>query len=119
MSQATRSRPSSPRAWRVFAARDGRCIELQLQQGESPCCPRCGGVLEARPSSRLRRDLPLGASAHDLDCRGCRRFWSMVRHTERSLRIVRMRRFVAALRAVELEPRPGPAQLPAASAAVA
>lgn len=119
MNQTTRSRLSSVRAWRVFPVRDGHCIEVQLQQGESPCCPRCGALLEARPSSRLRRDLPLGASAHDLDCRGCRRFWSMVRHTERSLRIVRMRRFVAALRAVELETRPVAAPLPAAAAAVA
>lgn len=65
----------------------------------TPRCPCCGDVLEAQPSSRLERRLPLGARAYDLDCRDCRRFWLVVRHTPRSIRLIRMRRFVAAVRA--------------------
>ena len=91
------------RAWRVFGAREGRRIEMDVCLSRAPTCPCCGGVLEAQGGSRLRRRLPLDARAYDLDCRGCRRFWSVVRHTERSIHLVRMRRFVAALRAVELE----------------
>ena len=96
--QATR------RTWRVFSARDGRRIEYHARMGETPLCPCCGAVLEARQESRLNRKLPLDAVAVDLDCRGCRRFWSIVRHTERSIQLVRMRRFIAALRAVEVDP---------------
>ena len=92
------------RTWRVFGARDGRRIDSMLRAGEPPLCPCCAGVLEAHRQSRLRGKLPLDAIAIDLDCRGCRRFWSVVQHTERSLQLVRMRRFVAALRAVEIEP---------------
>jgi hypothetical protein len=92
------------RTWRVFSVRDGRRIDASVRAGQPPLCPCCGGVLEAHRTSRLRGKLPLDAVALDLDCRGCRRFWSIVQHTERSLHLVRMRRFVAALRAVELKP---------------
>lgn len=78
-------------------------IERQIRRGQTPHCPCCGEVLEARPETRLCRDLPLDATGYDLDCRGCRRFWCIVRHTQRSLRLLRMRRFAAALRAT-----PGP-----------
>ena len=101
MKRSAQSRPPHQRAWRVFAVRDGREIDIQLRLGRNPLCPCCDGVLEARQQSRLDRKLPLGARAYDLDCRGCRRFWSIVQHTERSIRLLRMRRFVAALRAVE------------------
>lgn len=57
-------------------------------------------MLEARPGTRLTRNLPLDASGRDLDCRDCRRFWCLVRHTARSLQLIRMRRLVAAIRAV-------------------
>lgn len=49
----------------------------------------------------MARRLPLDATGYDLDCRDCRRFWCIVRHTARSLRLIRMRRLVAAIRAVE------------------
>jgi hypothetical protein len=49
------------------------------------------------------RFLPLDARGYDLDCRECRRFFCVVRHTARSLRLVRMRRLVAAVRAVGLQ----------------
>jgi len=86
----------------VYPSRDGHEIDLQLRAGGSPCrCPRCGEVLEARPGTRLARSLPLDATGYDLDCRACRRFWCVVRHTPRSLRLLRMRRLVAAIRAVD------------------
>lgn len=100
------------RSWRAFPRRDGRLIERQLYHSSALYCPECGDVLEARPASRIRRRLPLDASGYDLDCRRCRRFWIVVRHTARSVRLIRMRRFVAALRAVELE-----AAVPAGTAA--
>ena len=103
MKQSTLGGQANRRTWRVFSARDGRRIDYRVRMGETPLCPCCGAVLEARQQSRLNRKLPLDAVAVDLDCRGCRRFWSMVQHTERSLQLMRMRRFVAALRAVEVE----------------
>ncbi len=93
--------------WRGFSWRDGRGIETQLSEGRCPCCPFCGDVLEARPGSRLTRSLPLDVRGYDLDCRECRRFWCVARHTARSLRLVRMRRLVAAVRAAG--PGPGAA----------
>ena len=104
MKQSTQGGHASRRSWRVFNTRDGRRIDYRVRMGETPLCPCCGAVLEASHQSRLSRKLPLDAVAVDLDCRGCRRFWSIVQHTERSLQLVRMRRFVAALRAVEVEP---------------
>lgn len=86
--------------WRTFERREGRTIDRQLREAAFPCCPCCGSLLEARPTTRLRRVLPLGATGYDLDCRECRRFWCVVRHTARSLRLLRMRRLVAAVRAV-------------------
>lgn len=92
-------------SWRGFSSRDGREIEQQLSVGRVPCCPCCGEVLEARPGTRLTRSLPLDATGYDLDCRDCRRFWCVARHTARSLRLVRMRRLAAAIRAVDPPPR--------------
>jgi hypothetical protein len=95
--------PASPRraraAWRGFEVRDGREIDRQLREGRDPSCPCCGELLEARPETRMTRYLPLDATGFDLECRDCRRFRCVVRHTFRSLRLVRMRRLVAAVRA--------------------
>jgi hypothetical protein len=60
-------------------------------------------VLEARPGTRLARQLVLDAFGYDLDCRTCRRFWAVIVHSERSLRLLRMRRLAAAVRAVRVE----------------
>ena len=87
-------------AWRSFELRDGRDIDRQLRDGRDPGCPLCGELLEARPGSRMARYLPLDATGFDLECRDCRRFRCVVRHTFRSLRLVRMRRLAAAVRAV-------------------
>lgn len=96
-SAAARRRPS----WRAFDARACREIVRQLHDGSRPCCPACGALLEARPGTRVQRYLVLDATGYDLECRGCRRFHCVVRHTQRSLRLVRMRRLAAAIRAVE------------------
>jgi len=97
-------RTAAPRraraAWRSFEPRDGREVDLQLREGSDPCCPCCGELLEARPHTRMARYLPLDASGYDLECRGCRRFRCVVRHTVRSLRLLRMRRLAAAVRAM-------------------
>lgn len=94
------------RSWRVYSRRDGHLIERQLRAGAFARCPGCGEVLEGRPETRLARRLVLDATGYDLDCRDCRRFWVVVRHGPRSLRLIRMRRLVAAVRAVELTPEP-------------
>ncbi|CAN5701548.1 hypothetical protein BH23GEM3_BH23GEM3_19540 [soil metagenome] len=87
--------------WRAFERRDGCHIEAEIEcGGAAPCCPGCGAILEARSTTRFARSLPLDANGYDLDCRGCRRFWCVVRHTSRSIRLLRMRRLVAAVRAV-------------------
>lgn len=100
MKTSLQSRTSAPRAWRVYRLRDGRRIETQARLGMTPACPCCGGELETRGESRLDRRVPLDARALDMDCAHCRRFWSIVQHTERSIRLVRMRRLAAAVRAV-------------------
>jgi hypothetical protein len=64
----------------------------------------CGVFLEARPTTRFRQVVVLDAVGYDLDCRECRRFWCVVHHTARSLRLIRMRRLVAAVRAAGRAP---------------
>lgn len=85
----------------MFSPRLGRMVRDQVVRGMIPRCPCCGDVLEAQPGSRLSGHLPLGARSYDLDCRDCRRFWLVVQHTPRSIRLMRMRRFVAAVCAAE------------------
>lgn len=98
------STPRAPRrTWRAFSPREGQRIDGQLRAGHAPHCPCCDGLLESRAETRLSARLPLDATGFDLDCRDCRRFWCVVRHTARSLRLMRMRRLVAAVRAVEVE----------------
>lgn len=84
-------------AWRSFDRRDRRAIRARLAAGATLRCPRCAGLLEARPMSRLRAVLPAGASAYDLDCRACRQFLPLIEHTPRSLHQVRLRRLLAAV----------------------
>jgi hypothetical protein len=100
MASFPRIRRSRCYQWRVFDRSRGRLIETQLRCGEPPCCPHCGGILEAQPASRMGRCVVLDAVGYDLDCRDCRRFWCVVRHTPRSLRLLRMRRLVAAVRSI-------------------
>lgn len=95
--------------WRVFSRHDGAVIERQVRMGRMPRCPCCRELLEARPQTRLRYELPLDASGYDLDCRDCRRFWCVVRHTTRSLRLLRMRRLAAAVRSVPVQISAAPA----------
>jgi hypothetical protein len=92
--------------WRAFADRDARAIAAQVDAGKLPTCPGCAAALEAAPGTRLERSLPLDAVGYDLECRGCRRFHAVAIHTERSLRLLAMRRLVAAVQA----PAPKPAR---------
>lgn len=107
----------SPRSWKTFSARDGACIDETLRSGLTPVCPCCGETLEAQPESRLSPCVVLDATAYDLSCRDCRRFWCVVRHTQRSIRFLRMRRFAAAVRAVRLDDRDTAPAVAAGSAA--
>lgn len=100
--QASADAPRRSRTpWRAFDTRDTRQIDEQVQAEQCPCCPRCQGVLEARPETRMERHLVLDAIGYDLECRGCRRFRPVIQHTERSLRLLRMRRLAAAVRACD------------------
>jgi len=85
-------------AWRSFDRRDQRAIRARLAAGATLRCPRCAGLLEARPASRLRAVLPAGVRGYDLDCRTCRQFLPLIQHTPQSLRVLRLRRLVAAVR---------------------
>jgi hypothetical protein len=96
------------RSWKSFIPRDGVLIERCLRFRITPCCPSCGDLLEAQEDSRIARELLLDATAFDLSCRPCRRFWTVVRHTPRSLRLSRMRRFVAAVAAIGDDHRHSP-----------
>lgn len=94
----------SRRTWTSYCPRDGRALEHALLTGRPACCPCCGDAVELQSRSRLQHALPPGARGRDVECRGCRRFWCLVQHSARSLSLLRMRRFAAAVRAVEPEP---------------
>ncbi len=68
-----------------------------MRDGTRPRCPDCGQGLLPRVESRKAADVVLDAVAYDLDCDECRRFVCVVLHTARSLRLLRMRRLVAAV----------------------
>lgn len=93
----TSASPSLP--WQIYSDRDGRKIERTVRSGGAPLCPSCDGALRAEPQSRLSPPLILDATAYDLTCVPCQRFWCVVRETQRSLRLIRMRRLVAAIHA--------------------
>lgn len=97
----TNTSESSVLTWQIFSDRDGRKIERVVRNGGTPPCPCCDGDLMAEPQSRLSPSLILDATAYDLTCSSCQRFWCVVRETQRSLRLIRMRRLVAALKAGE------------------
>lgn len=99
MQQDVRSPGRRASAWRGFDGRSADRIDSQMREGRRPCCPLCRELLEARPVTRMIRHLVLDASGYDLECRTCRRFRSVIKHTARSLRLVRMRRLAAAVRA--------------------
>lgn len=92
---------SRQRSWRVYSVRDGSKIDRAVQSDETPLCPICGDLLEAQRGTRLSPCLVLDATAYDLACHSCLKLWCVVRHTERSLQLIRMRRLAAAVRAVD------------------
>ncbi|HET9985422.1 MAG TPA: hypothetical protein VFQ38_17605 [Longimicrobiales bacterium] len=85
------------RTWRRFDRRDGDHIERQIAARGEARCPHCGMHLVVRANTRLAAVLPRGARGVDLDCRGCRRFHSRIRHTPRSRYILRIQRLAAAV----------------------
>ncbi len=88
---------SAPRTWRRFGRLDRERIEEQLATRGEARCPCCGSLLVERRSTRLAVVLPGGARGLDLDCRACRRFHARVRHTARSLYLLRIQRLAAAV----------------------
>src|SRR5262245_21605501 len=103
----TEKSPSGRQTWRMYTARDGKKIERFTNRGLAPPCPCCGGALETEADALLTPLVILDATACDLVCRTCKRFWCLVRHTPRSMQLMRMRRLAAAVRAV------GPVELSA------
>ena len=98
MKRSLQSGASEKVRWRLFRTRDGKQLESAFNAESEVVCPCCAGAIEAQGESRLSRQLPLDAISFDLECHICRRYWSVVQDTERSIRLLGMRRFVAALR---------------------
>lgn len=88
------------RTWTRFGRRDRCVIEAQLASGPGCLCPRCGGPLEARPTTRLTTVLPGDVEGFDLDCRGCRQFHPRLFHTPHSLYLLRLQRLAAAVQRI-------------------
>jgi hypothetical protein len=85
------------RTWTRFGRRDRSAIEAQLARATGSLCPRCGGPLEARPTTRLTAVLPGDVEGFDLDCRGCHQFHTRLFHTPHSLYLLRLQRLAAAV----------------------
>lgn len=83
--------------WRTYPARERKMIEAHLQEPDGSCCPRCGSVLEARPTSRMLAVYPVGVVGIDLECRHCRRFLPRLQHTDQSLYFTRIQRLATAI----------------------
>jgi hypothetical protein len=88
---------TAARCWRAFRGRDRRLVEDQLNRGVRPLCPCCGTHLDVRRGTRLASVLPGRPDGSDLECRCCRQFLPRVRHSERSLRLLRLQRFAASV----------------------
>ena len=97
---ASSKRRTTRRRWRAFTRRNASQIDRQMEEGARPCCPDCGQRLYARVETRKAEEVVLDAVGFDLDCDDCRRFFCVIMHTTRSLRLLRMRRLVAAVCAV-------------------
>jgi hypothetical protein len=101
----TAPRRRSRQTWRCFEPDLVRALEDRLERGEAATCPCCTEPLVVRPVSRFAAHLPLDATGYDLECRGCRRFVCRILHTPRSVRLLRMRRLVAAVAAAAPRPK--------------
>ena len=84
-------------AWKTYPPRERKMIEARLQEPDGCQCPRCGGMLEARPKSRMIAVYPTGVAGIDLECRPCRRFHPRVQHTQQSLYFTRIQRLATAI----------------------
>ena len=88
---------SLTQAWRTYPPRERKMIEAHLQDPDGGCCPRCGAVLEARPTSRVLAVYPAGVTGIDLECRVCRRFHPRVQHIPESLYYARIQKLASAI----------------------
>jgi hypothetical protein len=98
MQQAEIGAPETRRgAWKSFCARERTLIEGAIRALRTPACARCHATLEFQPASRLAGMLPPGAEAYDLDCRACRRFYTVIAQDEESVQGERLRRLALAV----------------------
>lgn len=88
---------SLSQAWRTYPPRERKLIEAHLQEPDGCSCPRCGAMLEARPTSRMLAVYPVGVTGIDLECRSCHRFHPRVHHTPESLYYTRIQRLATAI----------------------
>lgn len=81
-----RSKPVA-QAWRTFSRRERKLIDARLNGPNGCQCPRCGGILEARPSRRS----PI------LECRECERFHPREQQTPVVMYFMRIQRLATAI----------------------
>ncbi|HEX6558337.1 MAG TPA: hypothetical protein VF021_02725 [Longimicrobiales bacterium] len=81
-----RSKPVA-NAWRPYPARERKKIEARLSKPDGSLCPRCGDILEARPS----------ASGAILECRQCQRFHPRTPQTPETMYFLRIQRLATAI----------------------
>jgi hypothetical protein len=94
------------RRCRAYTRRNAHRIDSEMRDGGRPRCPDCGEALNPRAETRKEEEVVLDAVGFDLDCEDCRRFMCVIIHSSRSLRLLRMRRLVAAICGVGSGSRP-------------
>lgn len=80
-----RSKPVA-QAWRTFSARERKQIETRLPGPDGCRCPRCGEILEARPTRSAV-----------LECRDCQRFHAREQGTPEVMYFMRIQRLATAI----------------------
>ena len=78
---------SFAQTWRAFSQRERRQIEARLAKPDGSRCPRCGDILESRPSM----------SGAILQCRECLRFHVRARQDAHTLYLLRIQRLATAI----------------------
>lgn len=78
---------SVAQTWRAFPQRESRQIEARLTKPDGSRCPRCGDILESRPSM----------SGAILQCRECLRFHTRAQQTAETMYLLRIQRLATAI----------------------
>jgi hypothetical protein len=78
---------SIARDWRAFPARERKQIESRMARPDGSRCPRCGDILEARPSG----------AAPILECRDCKRYLLRAQQTPELMYLLRIQRLATAI----------------------